>query len=198
MAFVVLKALISKAAPWRIRARARVDLRNLLLPAALLIGLARSADAQPPPDAGAANSAIAGNPGAVNIVAGTGELGRLLGLDPESGLRLGEVLVSNGNYLISGGNAPGTTSFNNLLVTDLYADLDKLAQIAGASFGVAMLRFDGQATNQQAGIVTGYNGLTGVPPLDRTELYELWWRAILLLRPACRADRKDRSHLRFR
>jgi porin len=86
------------------------------------------------------------------------------------------VLVSNGNYLISGGNATGTTSFNNLLVTDLDADLDKLAHISGASFGAAMLRFGGQQTNQQAGVVTSYNGLTGAARLDRTDLYELWWR----------------------
>jgi porin len=112
-------------------------------------------------------------------VAGTGALGRLLGLDPGSGLRLGGVLVSNGNYLISGGNAPGKTSFNDLLVADLDAVLDKLAQISGASFGTAPLRFDGQPTNRQAGIVTGYNGLTGAPPFDRTELYELWWRQSL-------------------
>ena len=130
--------------------------------------------------------AIAGNPGAVNIVAGTGELGRLIGLGPESGLRLGGVLVSNGNYLVAGGHAPGDTSFNNLLVTDLDADLEKLAHIPGASFGAALLRFDGQPTNQQAGIVTGYNGLTGAPPLDRTELYELWWRQSLLSDPHCR------------
>ena len=109
-------------------------------------------------------------------MAGTGELGRRLGLEPETGLRLGGVLVSNGNYLISGGNAPGTTSFNNLLVADFDANLEKLARIPGASFGAALLRFDGQPTNRQAGIVTGYNGLTGAPPLDRTELYELWWR----------------------
>ena len=153
-----------------------MDLRKLLLSAIFLIGLSDPARAQTPSDADAAGSAIAGNPGAVNIVAGTGELGRLLGLDPESGLRLGGVLVSNGNYLISGGNAPGTTSFNNLLVTDLDADLERLAHIPGASFGTALLRFDGQPSNQQAGVVTGYNGLTGAPPLDRTELYELWWR----------------------
>jgi len=150
-----------------------------LLSGALLIGLAPTASAQTTPAADAASSAIAGNPGAVNIVAGTGALGRLLGLDPESGLRLGGVLVSNGNYLISGGNAPGKTSFNNLLVADLDADLDKLAQIPGASFGTALLQFDGQPTNRQAGVVTGYNGLTGAPPLDRTELYELWWRQSL-------------------
>lgn len=149
--------------------------RKLLLATALFIVPAASAPGQTPPAADAANPAISGNPGAVNIVAGTGELGRQLGL-PESGLRLGGVLVSNGNYLISGGNAPGEASFNNLLVTDLDADLDKLAQIPGASFGAALLRFDGQPSNQQAGLVTGYNGLTGAPPLDRTELYELWWR----------------------
>jgi porin len=163
-----------------LRARARADLLKLLLSVALLIGLPPSARAQTPSDADAASSAIAGNPGAVNIVAGTGELGHRLGLEPENGLRLGGVLVSNGNYLISGGNARGTASFNNLLVTDLDADLDRLAHIPGASFGAALLRFDGQPSNQQAGVVTGYNGLSGVPPLDRTELYELWWRQSFL------------------
>ncbi len=178
MALPVFEAPIRKDALGGLWARVRLDLRKLLS-TAFLIGLAQSAGAQSPPDTDATISAIAGNPGAVNIVAGTGELGRLLGLDPETGLRLGGVLVSNGNYLISGGNTPGTTSFNNLLVTDLDADLDKLAHIPGASFGAAMLRFDGQLTNQQAGVVTGYNGLTGARPLDRTELYELWWRQSL-------------------
>jgi porin len=176
MALPVLKALITKAAPERLLPHARADLRQLLLSAVLLAGFTSLVHAQTQPDTDATSSAIAGNPGAVDIVAGTGELGRLLGLEPESGLRLGGVLVSNGNYLISGGNAPGTASFNNLLVTDLNADLDRLAHIPGASFGAAMLRFDGQPTNQQAGVVTFYNGLTGAPPLDRTELYELWWR----------------------
>jgi porin len=179
MAPSVFEALKRTGSPGRARERARPALCKLLLSAALLIGLAASAHAQTTPAADAASSAIAGNPGAVNIVAGTGALGRLLGLDPESGLRLGGVLVSNGNYLASGGNAPGKTSFDNLLVADLDADLDKLAQIPGASFGTALLRFDGQPTNRQAGVVTGYNGLTGAPPFDRTELYELWWRQSL-------------------
>ena len=145
-----------------------------------LAGVPCSARAQAPPDVDTASSAIAGNPGAVNVTPGTGELGRLLGFEPESGLRLGGVLVSNGNYLISGGTEPGTTSFNNLLLTEFEADLDRLAHIPGASFGTAMLRFDGQASNQDAGVVTGYNGLTGAPPLHRTELYELWWRQSFL------------------
>jgi porin len=179
MALSVFEALKRKATPGKPPACGRAVLRKLLLSAELLIGLAPSTLAQTTPAADEASSAIAGNPGAVNIVAGTGALGRLLGLDPESGLRLGGVLVSNGNYLISGGNAPGKTSFNNLLLANLDADLDTLAHIPGASFGAAMLRFDGQPTNQQAGVVTGYNGLTGAPPLDRTELYELWWRQSL-------------------
>ena len=89
------------------------------------------------------------------------------------------MLVSNGNYLASGGNSPGVASFNNLFVTGLNADLDKLVNIPGATVGAALLRFDGQPTNQQAGVVTGYNSLPGAPPLDRTELYELWWRQSL-------------------
>jgi porin len=147
-----------------------------LLAAAVLLGSAHSAQAQAPP---ATELSIAGNPGAVNVAPGSGALGRLLGLTPESGLRLGGVLVSNANALLSGGKSPGTVSFNNLLVVDLQADLDRLVHIPGATLGAALLRFDGQPTNQQAGTVTGYNGLPGAPPLDRTELYELWWRQSL-------------------
>jgi carbohydrate-selective porin OprB len=189
MALSVFKALIRKGPPRRARERAQAALCWLLLSGALLFGLAPTAHAQATPAADAASSAIAGNPGAVNIVAGTGALGRLLGLDPESGLRLGGVLVRNGNYLISGGNAPGKTSFNNLLVADLDADLDKLAQIPGASFGTAPLRFDGQPTNRQAGIVTGYNGLTGATARPDGTLRTLV-AAISLLRPAGGANRK--------
>jgi porin len=124
-------------------------------------------------------SAIAGNPSAVNVAPGSGALGRILGVGPDSGVRLGGVLVSNGNTLLNAGNSPGSSSYNNLLVVDMQADLEKIAHIAGATFGVALLRFDGQPSNQQAGLITGYNGLPGAPPLDRTELYELWWRQSL-------------------
>ena len=130
-------------------------------------------------DTAETTTGIAGNPGAVNVTPGTGALGRWLGLEPDSGLRLGGVLVSNGNILLAGGSQQGTASFNNFLLLDLEADLSKVAHIPGATFGVSGLRFDGQPTNAQAGTVTGYNGLTGAPPLDRTELYELWWRQSL-------------------
>jgi porin len=151
-------------------------IRSFLIAAALLIGFAASPRAQTPPNAERVSTGIAGNPGAVDVEAGTGALARLLGLEPATGIRLGGVLVSNGNYLVSGGNNPGRASFNNLLVIDLNVDLEKLAGIPGATVGAALLRFDGQPSNRQAGLATGYNGLTGAPPRDRTELYELWWR----------------------
>lgn len=147
--------------------------------AALLGWLSASAFAEAPAAAQDATQGITGNPGAVDVEPGTGDLGRLIGFGPDSRVRLGGVLVSNGNYLASGGNSPGVASFNNLFVTGLNADLDKLVNIPGAMVGAALLRFDGQPTNQQAGVVTGYNSLPGAPPLDRTELYELWWRQSL-------------------
>jgi porin len=124
-------------------------------------------------------SAIAANPAAVNIVAGSGWLGQTLGMRPDSGVFLGGVWVGNGNYLFSGGESPGTSSFNSLFVADLTLDLAKLAKIPGAQFAVEFLNFAGQPSNAEAGTVTGYNGLTGQPPLTRSELYELWWRQSL-------------------
>ncbi|OGN64840.1 MAG: hypothetical protein A3E80_02195 [Chlamydiae bacterium RIFCSPHIGHO2_12_FULL_49_9] len=44
----------------------------------------------------------------------------------------------------------------------------------GAYFGSEFLQFNGQATNADAGVVQGYNSLTGSPPLARSELYQLW------------------------
>jgi carbohydrate-selective porin OprB len=136
-------------------------LRKSPVAAALLGWLAASVFAESPAAAQDALQGIAGNPGAVDVEPGTGELGRLIGFGPASGVRLGGVLVSNGNYLASGGNSPGVASFNNLLVTGLDADLEKLIHIPGATVGAALLQFDGEPTNQQAGVVAGYNSLPG-------------------------------------
>ncbi len=122
---------------------------------------------------------IAANPGAVNIVTGTGQLGRWLGLDRESGVFLGGAWVGNAGYLIAGGADPETWSFNSLLVVDLQLDLEKLLKIPGAKFGVEFSQFNGQPTNDQAGVVTGYNGLPGGPPFNRSQLNQLWWRQAL-------------------
>jgi len=125
------------------------------------------------------HAAIAANPAAVDIVAGSGWLGQKLGIQPDSGMFLGGLWVGNGNYLFSGGASPATWSFNSLFVANLTLDLAKLARIPGAEFDVEFLNFAGQPSNQEAGTVTGYNGLPGPPPLTRSELYELWWRQSL-------------------
>jgi hypothetical protein len=97
--------------PIRMRVRARSGVRTLLLAATLLTDVASSPRAQTPPMDEADSAGIAGNPGAVDVRPGTGALGRLLGLDPSTGFRLGGVLVSNGNYLLSGGNHPRPSQF---------------------------------------------------------------------------------------
>jgi porin len=126
--------------------------------------------------AGGASGGVSANPGAVNIVTGSGELGRLLGFDKESGIHLGGLWVGDANYLLSGGANPGLWSFNSLLILDMGLDLNKLLNIPGARFGGEFLQFNGQPTNQQAGVVARYNSLPGPSPLDRSELYQLWWR----------------------
>jgi porin len=126
-----------------------------------------------------ATPAISGNLAAVNIVTGSGWLGRALGFDPESGVRIGGVWVGNANYLLSGGEKPGQASYNSLLVADLNLDFARLANLPGGQFGIQFLQFNGQPSNDQAGVVTGYNGLVGQPPLVRSELYQLWWRQSL-------------------
>jgi carbohydrate-selective porin OprB len=131
---------------------ARSDLLKSPGAAALLGWLAASVFAEAPAAAQDVTQGITGNPAAVDVEPGTGDLGRLIGFSPDSGVRLGGVLVTNGNYLASGGNTPGVASFNNLFVTGLNADLDKLVNIPGATVGAALLRFDGQPTNQQAGL----------------------------------------------
>jgi porin len=130
----------------------------------------------PAPLAAQSSGGIAANPGAVDIVAGTGWLGRFLGFDKDSGVRLGGVWVGDAGYLFAGGVEPRTWSFNSLLVLDLTLDLEKLLRIPGAEFGIEFSQFNGQPTNDQAGVVTGYDGLPGPPPLTRSQLNELWWR----------------------
>src|SRR5689334_13855758 len=69
---------------------------------------------------------ISGNPGAVNVLTGTGLLGRALGFGPESGVRLGGLWLGDVNYLVDGGADPRTWSFNSLLLLDLSLDLEKI------------------------------------------------------------------------
>lgn len=58
---------------------------------------------------------ISANPGASNLIAGTGMLGHLIGLDNVPGIRVGGLWIGNADYLFTGGVKPRTWSFNSLL-----------------------------------------------------------------------------------
>jgi porin len=118
---------------------------------------------------------ISSNPAASNITTGSGSLGRLLHFG-ESGVRLGGVWIGDGNALLSGGTNTGAWSFDSLLIVDLLIDLKKVLHIPGAMIGAQFLQFNSQDVNGQAGSVLGYNSLPGPPPLNRSELYQVWWR----------------------
>jgi porin len=83
------------------------------------------------------------------------------------------------NGLLSGGAQPGKWSWNSALIIGANLDAEELLNWKGASFGVQFLQFNGQETNGQAGSVQGYNSLPGHQPLNRSELYQLWYRQTL-------------------
>ena len=123
---------------------------------------------------------ISGNPGAVNVTTGTGWLGRTLGIPAETGVTLGGVYLADGNYLFTGGANPRRLTGNSLLLLDFHVDMEKAVGWDGASFGMDFLQYNGGTTNENAGAVQGYNSLESAPPLNRTELYELWYRQSFL------------------
>jgi len=122
------------------------------------------------------SATISGNPGAVNVKPGLGLLGRALGFGPDTGVFFGGVWIGNADYLFGGGTDPKSWNLNSLFLVGLDLDFEKLIGLPGGELGATFLQFDGQASNAAAGVVTGYDGLTGAPPLDRSELYQLWWR----------------------
>lgn len=124
---------------------------------------------------------VSTNPSTVSIVPGTGELGRLIfQKEATSGIRLGGVLLTDGNALLTGGADLGRWSGNNLLVLGLDLDFEKLFSWKGASFGTAFLQFNGMDSNARAGSIQGFDSMSVVPPFgNRSELYEIWIRQAL-------------------
>lgn len=121
-------------------------------------------------------SAVSGNPAASDFaVGGTGWLGRTLGLRDEWGITLGGLWLADTNLLVAGGAQPGGWTNNSALVVGLGVDAEKLTGWRGASFGFQFLQFNGGDTNEQAGSIAGYNGLVGLPPLNRTGILEAWY-----------------------
>lgn len=124
-------------------------------------------------------AAISGNPAAESDLTGSGVAGRTMRLPEWTGLRLGGVWLADTNGLLSGGEQPGKWSWNSTLIVGANLDAETLIGWKGASFGIQFLQFNGEKTNQQAGSVQGYNSLPGAEPLNRSELYQLWYRQSL-------------------
>jgi porin len=126
---------------------------------------------------GGSQLGISANPGAANPRTGTGQLAEWMGLkEKDTGVFVGGVWVGDSNYVISGGKNPHAWSWNSLFVAGVHLDAEKLIGWKGASFGIDFLQFDGQRSNDYAGSAQGYNGLPGPEPLERSQLYQLFWR----------------------
>lgn len=117
---------------------------------------------------------ISGNPGAVDIIVGTGELGRRIGIPESSGVRLGGVWLGDYNALMSGRQSTQVLTGNSSLIIDFSINFEKAIGWKGGMFGVEFLQANGQPTNADAGVVQGYNSLPGPAPINRSELYQLW------------------------
>lgn len=120
--------------------------------------------------------AISANPAAVNIVTGTGALGRVLGFDKDSGVRIGGLWIGDASGILAGGSQPGRWGLNSLGVIDLNLDGDKLIGWRGGMVGTQFLQYTGQPTNSLAGAFPGFDSIQVTPPLVRQELYQLWVR----------------------
>lgn len=123
-----------------------------------------------------AGESVSANPAAVNVETGTGAIGEKLGFKKESGIRIGGLWIGDINYLMTGGVQPHKLSGNSLFQLSLNIDFEKRFGWKGGLFGIEFLQFNGRPTNEEAGCVQGYNSLPGSPPLDRSELYQFWFR----------------------
>lgn len=119
------------------------------------------------------------NPAAVSITAGTGALGRFLGIPDSSGLRIGGLWLGDASGVLSGGRKPGGWGLNSLTIMDVGFDAEEAWGWKGSSFDIQFLQLTGQETNSLAGAFPGFNSIPGSPPLVRQQLYQLWYRQSL-------------------
>lgn len=124
---------------------------------------------------------VSSNPAAVNITTGNGTIQRyfdkLFGIKDNHGITFGGAWTGDINRLFSGGiPKPVKTTTNSLLQIDFTLDTEKFNGWKGGLFGAEFLQINAQNTNFQAGTVQGYNSIPGPPPLNRSELYQLWYR----------------------
>lgn len=145
----------------------------------LLVCLSLPAHAEAP-----VNATISANPAATNLTNGSGEAQRYiekkLGIQNDHGLRFGVTWIGDANQLFSGGiDHPDKTTTNSLFLLSVDLDTEKLCGWKGGLFSVEFMQLNAQDTNTQAGSIQGYNSIPGPPPLNRSELYQLWYRQTL-------------------
>jgi len=126
-------------------------------------------------------TSISSTPAATNVLVGSASLQKAieksLGITNDHGIRVGGVWTADVNTLFTGGiQDKKTISGNNLFQLSFSVDGEKMMGWKGSLFDADLLQFNGQNTNVYAGSVQGYNSLPGSEPLNRTELYQLWYR----------------------
>jgi porin len=138
---------------------------------------------------GPTGSAVSGNPASVNILAGTGRLGELLGVN-RNGIRFGGFTITDANGNVSGGLGPGKWAGDTMTVADLSIDMETMAGWKGGLFGTQFLYYNGfgpgytingfeqgkNNANALTGSVMPFNSLGAQPPFSRAELFQLWYR----------------------
>lgn len=127
------------------------------------------------------NQTISSNPAAVNVGTGTGAAQRYiekkLGIKDDHGIAIQGAWLGDTNEILAGGIPDAQkNTLNSVLILDLLIDTEKFNHWKGGLFGAQFLQINTQDTNFQVGSVQGYNSLPGPPPLNRSELYELWYR----------------------
>lgn len=131
---------------------------------------------QTPPETLARTGEIVSNPQAAYTFAGWDQLGKILGLPDETGLRLGGFFIPEFSWVASGGTKPDSMFSNVALGLHASLDSEKAIHIPGGTLGAEFLEFSGAGIAKAAGSVQLPTTMDGPPPRDRQELMQLWWR----------------------
>jgi porin len=123
------------------------------------------------PSINAAALSVSGNPGASNVIVGSGWLGDYLGVN-RNGWRFAGLNITDANGL-SGGLVPGWTA-DNLSIVDVSIDTEEAMGWENGLIGGELLYYSGGPVNANAGSVLGYNSLD-IDIHNRAEIFALWY-----------------------
>ena len=99
----------------------------------------------------------------MNIVAGSGRLGELLGINRD-GIRFGGLNITDSNGNLAGGLGPGKWTGDTLTIADLSIDLEKMTDWKGGLFGTEFLYYNGFGPGYSiGGVERGKNSPTRWP-----------------------------------